>query len=123
MKIGTAVLAVLSAASAYGAEGFGVPRTFVAQRSSLTSLAMSTKEKEATDEKKKDAPPVNIGWDSHKAVVRYCFSSCTWPSICHVGCRSFGKRIYRIAHLQLEVEVSVLHLQYYITYDVSYSSI
>ena len=75
MKIGTAVLAVLSAASAYGAEGFGVPRTFVAQRSSLTSLAMSTKEKEATDEKKKDAPPVNIGWDSHKAVVRSCYSS------------------------------------------------
>lgn len=72
MKIGTAVLAVLSAASAYGAEGFGVPRTFVAQRSSLTSLAMSTKEKEATDAKdtKKEAPPVNIGWDSHKAVVR-----------------------------------------------------
>ena len=71
MKIGTAVLAVLSAASVYGAEGFGVPRTFVAQRSSLTSLAMSTKEKEATkDSKKEEAPPVNIGWDSHKAVVR-----------------------------------------------------
>ena len=76
MKIGTAVLAVLSAASAYGAEGFGVPRTFVAQRSSLTSLAMSTKEKEATDEKKKDAPPVNIGWDSHKAVVRFLLQKC-----------------------------------------------
>ena len=75
MKIGTAVLAVLSAASAYGAEGFGVPRTFVAQRSSLTSLAMSTKEKEATDEKKKEAPPVNIGWDSHKAVVRFLWKS------------------------------------------------
>ena len=79
MKIGTAVLAVLSAASAYGAEGFGVPRTFVAQRSSLTSLAMSTKEKEATDEKKKEAPPVNIGWDSHKAVVRFLLG----PA-CHV---------------------------------------
>ena len=73
MKIGTAVLAVLSAASAYGADGFGVPRTFGAQRSSLTSLAMSTKEKEATkkDASKKEAPPVNIGWDSHKAVVRF----------------------------------------------------
>ena len=94
MKIGTAVLAVLSAASAYGAEGFGVPRTFVAQRSSLTSLAMSTKEKEATDEKKKDAPPVNIGWDSHKAVVRFCGgSSVTWPSMSVFGCKSFGKRI------------------------------
>mmetsp|Transcript_27138 Transcript_27138/g.63501 ORF Transcript_27138/g.63501 Transcript_27138/m.63501 type:complete len:394 (-) Transcript_27138:52-1233(-) len=69
MKIGTAVLAVLSAASAYGADGFGVPRTFGAQRSSLTSLAMSTKEKEATkDAEKEAAPPVNIGWDSHKAV-------------------------------------------------------
>ena len=72
MKIGTAVLAVLSAASAYGADGFGVPRTFVgAQRSSLTSLAMSTKEKEATKKEEKEAPPVNIGWDSHKAVVRF----------------------------------------------------
>ena len=79
MKIGTAVLAVLSAASAYGADGFGVPRTFGAQRSSLTSLAMSTKEKEATkDAEKEAAPPVNIGWDSHKAVVRF--------SRCHVMC-------------------------------------
>ena len=84
MKIGTAVLAVLSAASVYGAEGFGVPRTFVAQRSSLTSLAMSTKEKEATDEKKKEAPPVNIGWDSHKAVVRFLWKSCNLGPACHV---------------------------------------
>mmetsp|Transcript_27446 Transcript_27446/g.79118 ORF Transcript_27446/g.79118 Transcript_27446/m.79118 type:complete len:398 (-) Transcript_27446:206-1399(-) len=73
MKIGTAVLAVLSAASVYGAEGFGVPRTFGAQRAALTSVAMSTKEKEGTEtkddaKKDKEAPPVNIGWDSHKAV-------------------------------------------------------
>jgi len=82
MKIGTAVLAVLSAASAYGADGFGVPRTFGAQRSSLTSLAMSTKEKEATkDAEKEAAPPVNIGWDSHKAVVRF--------SSCHVMCCNY----------------------------------
>ena len=36
---------------------------------------MSTKEKESTEKKgkkaEKDAPPVNIGWDSHQAVV--CF--------------------------------------------------
>lgn len=67
MRIGTAVLAVLASA-AHGAEGFGAPRTFVSR--TPTAVRMSTKEKEATDEKKKDAPPVNIGWDSHKAIVR-----------------------------------------------------
>ena len=83
MKIGTAVLAVLSAAAAYGADGFGVPRTFGAQWSSLTSLAMSTKEKEATkDAEKEAAPPVNIGWDSHKAVVRF--------SCCRVMCCNYA---------------------------------
>jgi hypothetical protein len=93
MKIGTAVLAVLSAASVYGAEGFGVPRTFAAQRSSLTSLAMSTKEKEGTDSKKKEAPPVNIGWDSHKAVVRVVISEQERAMCCRLGLmkKNFGR--------------------------------
>lgn len=46
---------------------------------------MSTEAKEETKvEGKKagdDAPPVNIGWDSHKAVVSICFP----PTLSHNG--------------------------------------
>jgi len=78
MKIGTALLALLASA-AHGAEGFGAPQTFGVQRTSTsqTALGMATKAKEKAAEKtdddkvkEEDKPPVNIGWDSHKAVVR-----------------------------------------------------
>jgi len=76
MKIGTALLALLASA-AHGAEGFGAPQTFGVQRTSTsqTALGMATKAKEKAAEKtdddkvkEEDKPPVNIGWDSHKAV-------------------------------------------------------
>ena len=42
---------------------------------------MSTTEESKTEGKKagEDAPPVNIGWDSHKPVVGSSHSSLLWP--------------------------------------------
>mmetsp|Transcript_20799 Transcript_20799/g.29357 ORF Transcript_20799/g.29357 Transcript_20799/m.29357 type:complete len:393 (+) Transcript_20799:147-1325(+) len=69
MKIGTALVALLSTLVA--TNGFATPRAF-AVRGGNSRLSMSTTEKEdtKTEGKKagKDAPPVNIGWDSHKPV-------------------------------------------------------
>ena len=79
MYIGTALLAFLAAA-AHGADGFAPPSNFATRSSAVSSLAMSTKEKEATKAEKKneDAPPVHIGWDSHEAVVRFDLVSTRW---------------------------------------------
>lgn len=65
--------------------------------SALASTAESETEEKKVDGKKapEDAPPVNIGWDSHKAVVSYLFkllaklfastyrlvSNFIWPSL------------------------------------------
>jgi len=59
-------------ATASDANGFGIPNqnTFGHTKS---DLSMSTKDTPATEGKKApdDAPSVNLGWNSHKAVVRY----------------------------------------------------
>lgn len=59
MKLGrTSLLCIIAVA----ANGFGVPRVLFHSRGG--SLGMSA----TADEKKEEAPAVNIGWNSHKAV-------------------------------------------------------
>ena len=68
MLFRVALFAVLSTAATLS-NGF-VPRQVSMARGG--SFNMSTEAKDKVDEGKKageDAPPVNIGWDSHKAVV------------------------------------------------------
>jgi len=83
MKICTSTIAVLSAALACTANGFaptpfGGVRSSTARSGSDSPIAETVQrsllearianEKKAREAGKKDAPPVNIGWDSHTAV-------------------------------------------------------
>ena len=64
-----AVLALLSTAATLS-NGF-VPRQASIARGGAFNMSTETKDEEKVEGKKAgaDAPPVNIGWDSHKAVV------------------------------------------------------
>ena len=68
MKIYSALFSILSLCTA--ADAFA-PRSRPAVIARGGSIFAATKEKETTEGKKagKDAPPVQLGWDTHQAVV------------------------------------------------------
>ena len=73
MKIYSALFSILSLYCAASADAFA-PRSRPGVTSRGGSQFAATQEKEATTEGKKagpDAPPVQLGWDTHQSVVSF----------------------------------------------------